>query len=247
MTVARTEDRLLDGRVFLAQPAVGYRVAIDPVLLAAAVPAESGQRALDLGCGVGAAGLCLLARVPDLRVVGVELNLAMARLAVENGNANGHDTERYQARCADVRTLDDLPMDFDQVLMNPPFHDPRATPSPDDARSGATHGGDDLTTWVEAAHRRLRRRGGLTLIWPAARLSHAMTAVSKRFGGIALAPIWPRRGAAAKRVLIHAVKESRAPEFLKPGLVLHGEGNSYTEAARKILWDAAAFDWERGE
>ncbi len=244
--MTRTEDRLLDGRVRLAQPAAGYRAAIDPVLLAAAVPAESGQHALDLGCGVGAAGLCLLARAPDLRVVGVELNLAMARLAAENGKANGHDAGRYQARCADVRALDDLPMDFDHVLMNPPFHDPRATPSPDSAKALATHAGEDLAAWVEAAHRRLKHRGGLTLIWPTARLSHAMTAVSKRFGGIALAPIWPRAGAQAKRVLIHAVKESRAPESLKPGLVLHGEGNGYTEAARGILWDAQAFEWEGG-
>lgn len=241
-----SEDRLLDGRVRLTQPAAGYRVAIDSVLLAAAVPAESGQRALDLGCGVGAAGLCLLARVPDMRLVGVELNLLMARLAMENGKANGHDAERYHARCADVRALDDLPMDFDHVLMNPPFHDPKATPSPDNAKALATHAGEDLTTWVEAAHRRLKHRGGLTLIWPTARLSHAMTAVSKRFGGIALAPIWPRAGAPAKRVLIHAVKQSRAPDSLKPGLVLHGDGNSYTEAARAILWGAQAFDWEGG-
>lgn len=244
--MTRSEDRLLDGRVRLAQPASGYRVAIDPVLLAAAVPAAPGQSALDLGCGVGAAGLCLLARTPDLRVVGVEINPEMARLAAENGAANGHGPDRYRALCADVGALDDLPTDFDHVLMNPPFHDPSATPSPDRARARATHAAEDLALWVDAAHRRLRRRGGLTLIWPAARLSHALTALSRRFGGIALAPIWPRRGAPAKRVLIHAGKESRSPESLKPGLVLHGEGNGYTEAARAILWGAAAFEWEEG-
>ena len=37
-----TEDALLGGRVVLRQPAAGYRAAIDPVLLAAAVPARGG-------------------------------------------------------------------------------------------------------------------------------------------------------------------------------------------------------------
>ncbi|MBF0393554.1 MAG: methyltransferase, partial [Alphaproteobacteria bacterium] len=59
-----TDDTLLDGRVRLRQPTHGYRAAIDPVFLAAAVPAGAGQRVLDAGCGAGAALLCLCARVP---------------------------------------------------------------------------------------------------------------------------------------------------------------------------------------
>src|ERR1700758_1195449 len=38
-----TEDRLLGGRIRVKQPAAGYRVAIDPLFLAAAVPAEPHQ------------------------------------------------------------------------------------------------------------------------------------------------------------------------------------------------------------
>ena len=65
-----TEDKLLDGRVTFLQPRHGYRVAIDPVLLAAAVPARSGDRILDLGSGTGAASLCLAARLQDVHVTG---------------------------------------------------------------------------------------------------------------------------------------------------------------------------------
>ncbi|PPR19536.1 MAG: hypothetical protein CFH40_02259, partial [Alphaproteobacteria bacterium MarineAlpha10_Bin3] len=50
-------DKLLGGQVRLRQPESGYRVAIDPVLLAAATPAVAGQ-VLDVGTGVGAAALC---------------------------------------------------------------------------------------------------------------------------------------------------------------------------------------------
>ncbi|MHC4448298.1 MAG: methyltransferase, partial [Planctomycetota bacterium] len=84
-----TRDTLLDGRVRLRQPARGYRAAIDPVLLAAAVPTWGGERILDLGCGVGAAALCLLARVPDVEVTGLELQGPVARLAAANAELNG--------------------------------------------------------------------------------------------------------------------------------------------------------------
>ena len=84
-----TADRLLGGRVVLAQPRQGYRAAIDPVLLAAATPAAAGERVLDLGCGAGAASLCLAARVPAVVVIGLELQPELASLAEQNAAANG--------------------------------------------------------------------------------------------------------------------------------------------------------------
>ncbi|MDH3738917.1 MAG: methyltransferase, partial [Alphaproteobacteria bacterium] len=63
-SVTTTEDWLLNGRVRFHQPTNGYRVAIDPILLAATVVARAGDRALELGCGTGAAALCLHHRVP---------------------------------------------------------------------------------------------------------------------------------------------------------------------------------------
>ena len=59
---AFTQDLLLGGRISLRQPAQGYRVAIDPLLLAASVNAEPGETILDVGAGVGAAGLCVATR-----------------------------------------------------------------------------------------------------------------------------------------------------------------------------------------
>ena len=84
-----TEDRLLGGRIRLKQPAAGYRVAIDPVFLAASVPAEPHQLVLDVGCGSGAAMLCLAARVPHSRVVGLEMQRDLVRLAGDNVILNG--------------------------------------------------------------------------------------------------------------------------------------------------------------
>ena len=63
-----TEDRLLGGRVTVFQPTGGYRAAIDPVLLAAAIPANPTDRVLDVGSGTGAASLALAARVEGCQV-----------------------------------------------------------------------------------------------------------------------------------------------------------------------------------
>ena len=73
---ALSDDKFLCGRLRLLQPVKGYRAATDPVLLAAACPAEPGQSVLDLGCGAGAATLCLGLRVPGLALSGLELQTA---------------------------------------------------------------------------------------------------------------------------------------------------------------------------
>ena len=79
-----TDDALLGGRLRFQQPARGYRVAIDPVLLAAAVPASSGARVLDVGAGTGAASLCLAARAPECQIVGLELQRELCRIGSHN-------------------------------------------------------------------------------------------------------------------------------------------------------------------
>jgi len=61
-------DDFLGGRVSVVQPQAGHRAGSDAVWLAAAVAALAGEHVLDAGAGVGVAGLCLLARIPEVRV-----------------------------------------------------------------------------------------------------------------------------------------------------------------------------------
>ena len=133
-TADLTCDGFLDGRMRLWQPRRGYRAAIDPVLLAAFVPARPGERVLDLGCGAGTAALCLAARVPGLELHGLELQPAYADLARRNAAANRlaltvHEGDLRRPPPA-LRALG-----FDHVLANPPFHPaprrpPRCRPRP---------------------------------------------------------------------------------------------------------------------
>jgi tRNA1(Val) A37 N6-methylase TrmN6 len=239
---AATDDRLLGGRVHLKQPVSGYRAAIDPVLLAAAVTAAAGERVLDLGCGVGAAMLCLAVRVPGVFVTGLECQADLAALAADNIAANGLG-QRARVVCGDVATLEGLAAErFDHVIMNPPFLAVGSGTRPPERGKGlsTTEGDADLALWVDAAHRALVPRGWLTLVHRADRVDSVFAALASRYGAVSLVPLWPKHGQPARRIIVRARKGVRSPAAVQPGLVLHTHDGTYTDGARRILEDAQA-------
>jgi tRNA1(Val) A37 N6-methylase TrmN6 len=239
---ATTEDAILGGRLILRQPQRGHRVGHDAILLAAATEAQPDELAVDLGAGVGAAGLALAARVPKLGVVLVEVDAELAQLAEENIQINALG-ERVRAVVLDVGAR---PSAFAaaglhagaarRVLMNPPFNDARGNPSPDDARRLA-HAAppETLGIWLRCASRLLCRHGVLTLLWRADGLGRVLTGLADGFGAATVLPIYPRPDRPAIRVVVRAVKESRAPLCLLPGLVLCDAAGQSTPAADAIL------------
>jgi tRNA1(Val) A37 N6-methylase TrmN6 len=238
-----SEDAILGGSLKLRQPLRGHRVGHDAILLAAATAAGAGEHAVDLGAGVGAAGLALARRVDDLAVSLVEIVPALAALAQENAERNGL-AERVRAVCLDVAApaaafaAAGLPADTaHRVLMNPPFNAaPEQRPSPDRGRRLAHAASPDtLGQWVRTAARLLRPSGVLTLIWRADGLDVLLTALAAGFGAVTLLPVHPKPGAAAIRVLARAVKASRAPPALLPGLVLADAAGAPTVEAEAIL------------
>jgi tRNA1(Val) A37 N6-methylase TrmN6 len=241
-----SDDALLGGKLVLRQPLRGHRFGHDAVLLAAATPARRGEHAVELGAGVGAAGLALARRVEGLEVTLVELDPNLTALARENAGRNLL-SERVRAICLDAAAsvaqfaaagLD--PDCADHVLMNPPFNAPH-NPSPDRARRLARAAPPGLLErWIDTAARLLRADGDLTLIWRADRLADVLAALTAGFSAIAILPVYPKPQAAAIRVLIRATKNSHAPLALLPGLVLAGSDNKPTAQAEAILRDGAA-------
>jgi tRNA1(Val) A37 N6-methylase TrmN6 len=239
-----TQDSLLNGRITLAQPRQGYRVAVDPVLLAASIATDGAQRILDAGCGVGAAALCLAARAPYCTVVGVERQPAITELARANVAANGFGG-RITIEEASFPDYVALNRDgFDQVMMNPPFYeDGKYTPSPNPNKA-ASHGEDaiSLEDWIVGACTVLRAEGTLTLIHRADRMGEILASLDRRFGAVLVFPFWPRAGAEAKRVLVSAIKGRKTLPRLLPGLALHNPDGGFTEAAEAILRDGRGLD-----
>ena len=238
-----SEDAVLGGRLVLRQPLRGHRVGHDAILLAAATPARSGEHAVDLGAGVGAAGLALARRVEALAVTLVEIDPALTALGQGNAERNGL-AQRVRAVCLDVAAgaaafaaAGLKPSFAAAVLMNPPFNAPqRQIASPDRGRRLAHVAAEGtLRQWVRAAEWLLRHQGVMTLIWRADGLHGVLNALADDFGAIAVLPVHPKPGAAAVRVLVRAVKNSRAALSVLPGLLLADAQGRPSEEAQAVL------------
>ncbi len=246
---ALSRDLFLGGRLRILQPRAGYRAATDPVLLAAAVAARPGEAVLELGCGAGVALLALAARVPGLRLAGVERQADYADLARRNATANGIAATIWHADLAAL-PRDLRAQSFDHVCANPPYHPAVATPAHDPGRDGALREATPLAVWIDAGLRRLRAGGRLTLIQRVERLPDILAALDGRAGSVAVRPLSSRAGRATGRVLLQARKGARGPFRLLAPLVLHAgaaherDGDDFAPAARAILRDAAPLDWD---
>jgi tRNA1Val (adenine37-N6)-methyltransferase len=223
-------ETFLDGRVKIAQPESGFRSGLDAVMLAAAVPAQTGQTALELGAGAGTVSLCLLARVRDVALTGVEIDKSLAALAGDNAASN---EMRADFVCADIFALPpELKRDFDQVLCNPPFHG-EGQVSPNEMRATALMDQGRLEEWLRVGLQRTISGGFFTTILRADRLNQALAALPEK--GVAVFPLWPKVGESAKRVIVQVRKGSNAPFALLPGLVLHQVNGVWTPEADDVL------------
>lgn len=243
---AVSEDKVLGGKLVLRQPVRGHRFGHDSILLAAATPAQAGEQAVELGSGVGAAGLALARRIESLSVTLVEIDPALTALATENAACNGL-AARVRAVCLDVAApaaafaaAGIASGAADHVFMNPPFNAPQNA-SPDRGRRlarAAAH--DTLTQWLSTAARLLRPFGMVTLIWRADGLDAVLGALDSGFGAISVLPIHSKPGAAAIRVLVSAAKDKVGPLALLPGFVLADVNGKPTTQAEAVMREGAA-------
>lgn len=236
-----TEDAFLGGQLRLKQLKSGHRAGHDAVLLAAATSARPGDRVVDLGAGVGVAGLAVARRVGSIDLVLVEIDTALAGLARANAASN--------AIAADVIVLDVeaaatafaaaglVPDSVDAVLMNPPFNDPaRHRSSPDRAR-GIAHvaTATTLSNWIHAARRILKPKGMLTLIWRADGIAEVLSGLDHGFGSLEILPVHGDARAPANRILIRATKGGRAPTQIHAALMLNDESGVPNKRVQEIL------------
>jgi tRNA1(Val) A37 N6-methylase TrmN6 len=239
-----TDDAFLGGALQILQPQSGYRAGIEAVLLAAAVPATQRPfRVLDIGAGVGTAGLCLARRIPHANVVLLEREPALAEIAAENIRRNGL-AERVRIAQGEVgmpaaalAALGLADAAFDHAISNPPFHSHGAgTLAPDALKAGAhAMPESDFDRWARFMARMVRPGGAVTVVHKADALARLLGALESRFGGLSVLPLQPRADACAHRIIIAGTQGSRAPLKLLPPFVLHEADGAFTARAQAIL------------
>ncbi|MBY0533322.1 MAG: methyltransferase [Xanthobacteraceae bacterium] len=235
-----SDDAILGGRLKLLQPKEGHRAGHDAILLAAAAP--KANMALDLGAGVGTAGLALLARKAASIVTLVEIDPALSELSSQNAIRNGFGNA---ARILRGDITEDLPLQmdaYDLVIMNPPFNDAEMLqPSPDASRAKA-HVADPTTAerWILRASRHLKAGGCLTIIHRPEATLPILKSMDGRFGAIEMLPVFPEPDSAAIRMIVRAIKGRKTPTQMLPGIILNDSNGRPSAVAEKILRDGAS-------
>ncbi|MEM6375638.1 MAG: methyltransferase [Pseudomonadota bacterium] len=245
-TAELTCNDFLGGALRIWQPRTGYRAGIDPVLLAASVPAKPGESVLDLGCGAFVAGLCLARRVPGLNLTGLERHPDYATLAKRNAADNDLAAKVVIGDLADIPpTLRDI--QFDHVLANPPYFDRRRGKLSQSAlRESALGEVTPLEHWVRQAAKRTRPGGTVTMIQRADRLPDLIKAAPAHLGSIEVLPLLPRIGRSARLILIRGRPGGQAAFRLHAGIVLH-EGENHGKDAENYTPNIARILRKSGE
>ena len=244
-------DAFLGGKIFLYQPVDGYRANTDSILLAGAVEARAGQSILELGCGVGTVLFSLMARIPELKVVGVELQKRYAELATLNAEYNNFKATILECDLISIPN-DFKNMKYDYVIFNPPFYDPRGSMklARDDKDISKREQKTSLEDWLDVAIKRCAMNGHIVLIHHAERLGQILKRLDGNIGDIKILPISSFKGKNANRVIVKGKKGSLSPMQLLSPLFMHEICNghksraSYTYEVESILRDGQPINWQ---
>ncbi len=236
---------VLDKKLALHQAPNGFRTSMDSVMLGSACPDKPHQSILDLGCGVGSAGLCAIYRIEKTSLTGIDIQSDHIELAQKNASINGM-SERASFICEDIKAAR-LGNIFDHVICNPPymkFDEHISSPSTAKARAmGHIDANIDLQDWIACAHRHIKGQGSFSIIHDAGQTDNIIHALygsrgGKMFGGVELFPLYPRQGKPAKRIIIRAWKHKKSSCILHQGIIMHESNGDYTKQADRILRDA---------
>jgi tRNA1Val (adenine37-N6)-methyltransferase len=234
-----TRDPFLEGRIFLSQPKHGYRFSIDAVIIAHLCCPAPGDIVLDLGTGCGVIPIMLAYRHPDIRIVGVEVQSGLSRLARQNAVDN-HMGDRIRIVEKDMGqlVLTDVGGAVDLVVSNPPYrqiHSGRL--NTDSQKAVARHELKvDLKTLLATVRRMLNKSGRFCVIYPSVRTVDLLTAM--RVADLepkTLTMIHSKPSEPARLVAIEGIRGGRPGLSVEAPLYVYNTDDSYSHKIAAML------------
>lgn len=235
----QTRDHFFNGKIVLNQPESGYRFSIDAVILSHLVCPATGETVLDLGTGCGVIPIMLAFRHPELRVIGVEIQPSLCRLARQNVMDNCL-ADRVLVIEKDIGklSLTDIGGPVDRVVTNPPYRKlDSGRISADSQRAVARHElKTNLDSVLRTARRMLRKAGRFSIIYPSVRSVDLVATM--RSAGIEpkyLKMIHSKPASPATLVAVTGAKGGRPGIEVGPPLVLYHEDGTYTRTVEAMF------------
>lgn len=230
------KNYLLDKKIKIYQPIDGYRASSDAVWLAAAVnKVKMGDTFLDVGSGTGAVSLCLAERFKDKKIMITGIELQSMLVDAANISAQDNNFDFISFKNANIFETNFSPCSFSHVITNPPYA-LNDMPSPNLSKATAHNfQSENLSKWIDFCIKMLKPFGYFYIINRAEALSEIIASIYNKLGGIEIFPLYSKNHQKAKRVIVRAQKDSKAPLIIHPAILVHLENGQYSQYAEKIL------------
>jgi tRNA1Val (adenine37-N6)-methyltransferase len=245
------EDETLDGlfrnKVKVFQAKRGYRVSEDAVILTWFAKAKTDELILDAGTGCGPIAFGLALMEPTVRVVGLEIQAALANRAGRGRLVNKLESRVWVVR-GDAREADRLfrPNCFDAVLSNPPYHRTgQGQVNPHQEKALARHQlMMPLEDLFRVSAKVLRTDGRFVMIYPASGAGHLQLTVNAAgFGLVRMLWIHPHGGTEPGLVCVEARPGYSGPVATEKPLFLYdGQGRRTARAESILAGEAGPMD-----
>lgn len=168
-----------------------YNPTSDAVWLAAFIEGAP-KTVLDVGTGSGAVALCLMARIPNIKMTAIDISPDMLNTARKNFALNNQSAEFINTDIMTWRTN----KTFDLVITNPPYFN--GTPAAHNAHHNA-----DLSQWTRRCIARVKPGGTFATIVDASKTPSVISVMAHHCGDFRILPLFSNENV-AERVLLSA-------------------------------------------
>jgi tRNA1Val (adenine37-N6)-methyltransferase len=227
-----TLDVLCHEKVRVIQKKDGYRLSMDPLLLANFIVLKRKESLLDVGTGCGIIPIYMATMGCGNRLVGIEIQDELYNLCLRNRTLNGCSNVEFIK--GDVKVAGKGLGSFHVVVSNPPYVKDRAgRKSPGLSRHMARcEGALDLDALVAVASSLLFTHGRLYLVYPVKRLAELMHAARARnLEPRRLRLVHSRPGEPAVLSLVECMKGGGVDLKVEPPLYIYAD-DDYTQEVK---------------